>query len=118
MNTFTPQQFAKWPADGRVETDLRRWLRGASVEERISFLEQVWAVNSAFALSLAKSSQLPNAEAAVLLERWLCGDLNHAQLIIRAFVPLLGKRRFWQIVDRTPLSTGMASMLAYQRRGA
>jgi hypothetical protein len=118
MQPFSPAQFATRPAVAQVETELRRWLREAPIEQRVEFLEQLWPINPHFTLSLAHTSQLPMGSAVNLLEQWLQGNHNHASPIIEAFLPLLGGKRFWQVVSRVSLPPQMANMLEYYRRGA
>jgi hypothetical protein len=81
MNTkFTPEQFAKLTGDANVETELKKWLRSISVEERIEFIKKLWPLNYRFALSLVRTSQLSTEDVSNLLKDWLIlGQHNAAK---------------------------------------
>jgi hypothetical protein len=117
MRAFSPTEFAVRPAVAQVETELRQWLRHAKEDERIAFLEGLWAINPHFALSLAHTSQLQTDSALALLGRWIHGDHNLAKPIIQTFVPLLGEKKFWRVVEQSGAPEKMAQMLEYQRHG-
>ncbi len=104
---FTPEQFQKRPAVAQVDVDLRKWLRGISVEERLEFIRALSPLNYTYSMSLARSSQLPNSHVEALLVEWLRAGQENAVNGLLALQPLLGNARFWKVVDATDLTEGM-----------
>ena len=118
MNKFQPEQFERLSGNAQVETELRHWLRGLPVAERIDFIRRLWALNSKFAISLVRSSQIPAREAVSLLQYWLSlNNHNAAERLIEGFVPMLGEDRFWQAAAELELEPAMEDFLNYYGRG-
>lgn len=118
MEKFSPEQFEKRSGHAQVETELRKYLRSISVPERIDFINRLWPLNYVFAVSLAKSSQIPQQELAELLNDWLVQNKhNTVKVLVEEFEPLLGENRFWKIVAKCELSTTMVEFLNYHGKG-
>jgi len=118
MEKFSPEQFEKRSGQAQVETDLRKYLRSVPVLERIDFINRLWPLNYVFAVSLARSSQIPQQELAELLNDWLAQNKhNTVKVLIEEFEPLLGENRFWKIATECELSTTMVEFLNYHGKG-
>jgi len=116
--SFAPEQFRTRPATAQVDVDLRKWLRGIPVEERVEFIQKLWPLNYTYSLSLVRSSQLPSRYIEMLLRQWLqAGQHNAAKGLIDSLEPVLGTVRFWKVVDATVLSEGMQNFIDYHRGG-
>lgn len=113
---FTPEQFQKRPAVAQVDVDLRKWLRGISVEKRLEFIRALWPLNYTYSMSLARSSQLPNSQVEALLVEWLRAGQENAGNGLVALEPLLGKVRFWKVVDATDLTEEMRNFFYLYRK--
>lgn len=113
---FAPEQFQKRPAVAQVDVDLRKWLRDISPEKRMAFIRALWPLNDRYSMSLARSSQLPNSLVEALLVEWLrAGQVNTVNELV-ALEPLLGKVRFWKLVDSTDLSPAMKNFFSLYRK--
>ncbi len=118
MEKFSPEQFEKRSGHAQVEIELRKYLRGIPVPERIDFIAHLWPLNYVFAVSLARSSQIPQQELAELLSNWLAQNKhNTVKLLIEEFEPLLGENRFWKIATECELSSAMVDFLNYHGKG-
>lgn len=113
---FTPEQFKKRPAVAQVDVDLRKWLRGISVEKRLAFIRALWPLNYTYSMSLARSSQLPNNHIEALLVEWLRAAQNSAGNGLVALAPLLGEARFWKVVDASDLTEEMRNFFYLYRK--
>jgi len=115
---FTPEQFETLSGKSNTETQLRKWLRSLPSSDRVDFIRRLWSLNYRFALSLVRSSQLSLQEVSSLLRHWLLlGQHNAAQRLISDLEPLLGKERFWRIVQEAELSPAMREFLNYHSHG-
>jgi hypothetical protein len=59
---FTPQQVASRSGNAQVDKDVRQWLVGLPIAERVDFLKQLWPLNFRYSLRLLQAAQLPRQE--------------------------------------------------------
>lgn len=114
MHTFTPEEAAARFGTSKLDKPLRLWLAGLPIEERISFLKQLWPINYRYALELAQGAQLSRQESEALLRHWLkAGQHSAVKDLIRYLKPVLGARRFRRVVSEESLSDAMRHFLDY-----
>ncbi|KTC18556.1 hypothetical protein AO390_03165 [Pseudomonas marginalis ICMP 11289] len=83
---FTPEQVAKRSGIAQVDKDVRQWLVGLPVPERLEFLKRPWPLNYRYSLILLQAAQLPRQANEHMLKYWLRnGSHNAAQELIRRF---------------------------------
>ncbi len=115
---FIPEQFKRRPGDAKVEKDLKLWLLGLSIEERVEFIKRLWSVHFRLALILVQSLQLPvNAVEELLKHLLLLGKHNTSSEMIKRFVPVLGERKFWRVAAELELLPAMRDFLNYHSHG-
>jgi hypothetical protein len=120
MNTlhFTPEQFSNRPNNAKVERELRNWILSQPVEERITFIKNLYLINYPFALIVLHWAQLPIKETKILFRYWLReGKHNTAQELIKQLVPMLGESTFWRIAAEEELPPAMKDFLNYHSHG-
>ena len=118
MRKFEPKQFEKRSGQAQVETELRKYLRAAPIEEKIKFIKELWPLNYRFALSLTRSSQIPNKQLSEMLHEWLAlNQHNCVAGLIKEFEPLIGKEKFWKIATSLELTNQMQEFLNYHSKG-
>ncbi|MDG9782610.1 hypothetical protein [Metapseudomonas otitidis] len=106
------------PLEGDALQAARRWLAGLPEGERLEVLKGLWHLHFRRALALMQGAQLSRASARALCRYWLqYGGHNAAQMLIKAFVPVLGEARFWQLAAESPLLPAMAEFLDYASNG-
>lgn len=115
---FTPQQVASRSGNAQVDKDVRQWLVGLPIAERLDFLKQLWPLNFRYSLRLLQAAQLPRQENEYMFRHWLrAGRHNTAQELIKRLQPVLGERKFWQIASQETLSPTMREFMNYYGLG-
>ncbi|MCQ3032649.1 hypothetical protein NLO88_18520 [Pseudomonas syringae] len=115
---FTPEQVASRSGNAQVDKDVRNWLVGIPIADRLDFLKQLWPMNFRYSLILLKAAQLPRQENEYLFRYWLrTGHHNTAQELIKQLQPVLGERKFWQIASQEKLSPTMREFMNYYGHG-
>lgn len=115
---FTPEQVASRSGTAQVDKDVRHWLVGLPIAERLDFLKQLWPLNYRYALKLLQAAQLPRQENEDMFRHWLrTGQHNTAQELIKRLEPVLRERRFWQIASREVVTPVMGEFMNYYGGG-
>lgn len=115
---FTPEQVASRSGIAQVDKDVRHWLVGLPIAERLDFLKQLWPLNYRYTLKLLQAAQLQRQENEVMFRHWLrTGQHNTAQELIKRLEPVLGERRFWQIASQELVTPVMREFLNYYGGG-
>ncbi|WP_448651880.1 hypothetical protein ACSHWC_29575 [Pseudomonas fluorescens] len=115
---FTPEQVASRSGTAQTDKDVRQWLVGLPIAERLDFLKQLWPLNYRFALKLLQAAQLSRQENEDMFRHWLrTGQHNTAQELIKRLEPVLGERRFWQIASQEVVAPVMRELLNYYGGG-
>ncbi|PHN25159.1 hypothetical protein [Pseudomonas sp. ICMP 561] len=115
---FKPEQVASRSGNAQVDKDVRNWLVGLPIADRLDFLKQLWPLNFRYSLILFQAAQLPRQENEYLFRYWLrTGHHNTAQELIKRLQPVLGERKFWQIASREKLSPTMREFMNYYGHG-
>lgn len=115
---FTPEQVASRSGTAQTDKDVRQWLVGLPIAERLDFLKQLWPLNYRYALKLLQAAQLSRQENEDMFRHWLrTGQHNTAQDVIKRLEPVLGERRFWQIASQEVVAPVMRELLNYYGGG-
>lgn len=115
---FTPEEVASRSGIAQVDKDVRLWLVGLPIAERLDFLKQLWPLNYRHTLKLLQAAQLPRQENEDMFRHWLrAGQHNTAQELIKRLEPVLGERKFWEIASQEVLSKVMQEFLNYYGGG-
>ena len=115
---FTPEQVASRSGTAQTDKDVRQWLVGLPIAERLDFLKQLWPLNYRYALKLLQAAQLSRQENEDMFRHWLrTGQHNTAQELIKRLEPVLGERRFWQIASQEVVAPVMRELLNYYGGG-
>ncbi len=115
---FTPEQVASRSSIAQVDKQVRQWLVGLPIAERLDFLKQLWPLNYRYSLRLLQAAQLPRQENEYMFRYWLrVGHHNTAQELIKRLEPVLGERKFWRIASQEKLSPTMREFMNYYGRG-
>ncbi|WP_338525244.1 hypothetical protein NUH87_06275 [Pseudomonas batumici] len=115
---FTPEQVASRSGIAQTDKQVRQWLVGLPIAERIDFLKRLWPLNYRYSLKLLQAAQLPRQENEYLFRHWLCtGHHNTAQELIKRLSPVLGETKFWQIAAQEKLSPTMREFMNYHSHG-
>jgi len=115
---FTPEQVASRSGIAQTDKQVRQWLTGLPIAERIDFLKRLWPLNYRYSLKLLQAAQLPRQENEYLFRHWLrAGHHNTAQELIKRLLPVLGERKFWQIASQEQLSPIMREFMNYHSHG-
>ena len=115
---FTPDQVASRSGNAQVDKDVRNWLVGLPIADRLDFLKQLWPLNFRYSLILLQAAQLPRQGNEYLFRYWLStGHHNTAQELIKRLQPVLGERKFWQIASQEKLSPTMREFMNYYGHG-
>ena len=115
---FKPEQVASRSGNAQVDKDVRNWLVGLPIADRLDFLKQLWPLNFRYSLILFQAAQLPRQENEYLSRYWLrTGHHNTAQELIKRLQPVLGERKFWQIASQEKPSPTMREFMNYYGHG-
>jgi len=115
---FTPEQVALRSGIAQTDKQVRQWLAGLPIAERVDFLKRLWPLNYRYSLKLLQAAQLPRHENEYLFRHWLrAGHHNAAQELIKRLLPVLGERKFWQIASQEKLSHTMREFMNYHSHG-
>ncbi|WP_426134798.1 hypothetical protein [Pseudomonas sp. PWP3-1b2] len=115
---FTPEQVASRSGLAQVDRDVKQWLVGLPISERLDFLKRLWPLNYRYSLKLLQSAQLPRQENEYMFRHWLrAGHHNTAQELIKRLQPVLGERKFWLIASQEELSPTMRDFMNYYSHG-
>ncbi|KTC58790.1 MULTISPECIES: hypothetical protein [Pseudomonas syringae group] len=115
---FKPEQVASRSGNAQVDKDVRQWLVGLPIADRLVFLKQLWPLNFRYSLRLLQAAQLPTQENEYMFRYWLrAGHHNTAQELIKRLQPVLGERKFWQIASQETLSPTMREFMNYYGHG-
>ncbi|WP_157016101.1 hypothetical protein [Pseudomonas batumici] len=115
---FTPEQVALRSGIAQTDKQVRQWLAGLPIAEKVDFLKRLWPLNYRYSLKLLQVAQLPKQENENIFRHWLLtGHHNTAQELIKRLSPVLGERKFWQIASQEKLSPSMREFMNYHSHG-